>query len=66
MAVEANALPRKSSASLSGVESSGSRLKRSFSPTKLSKAMTSETVVGKKPTIMSMNGKSCSAMIGAP
>ena len=43
-------------ASVNGVDSSGSRLLRSRSPTNASSAMTSENEMGKKPTINMRNG----------
>jgi hypothetical protein len=51
---------------VSGVASSGSRLFRSFSPTKVSRAMTSEKDIGKKPTIRSMKGTMRSLTTAAP
>jgi hypothetical protein len=59
----ASILPRYNSASETGIDSSGSRLLRSFSPTNVSSAMMSEKEMGKKPTIISKKGLSRSAMM---
>jgi hypothetical protein len=62
----AKVFPRYSWASVKGVASKGSRLLRSFSPTNVSSATTSEKEMGKKPTTINRKGSSRSPMIGSP
>ena len=59
-------LPKYNCQSAIGLDSNGSMLPRSFSPTKLSSAITKEIEIGKKPTTISKKGISRSPMISAP
>ena len=64
--IAASVLPIYSSVLERGVLSSGSRLRRSFSPTNVSSAITSEIEIGKNPTIISRKGIVRSPIISAP